>query len=76
MKQQTLALAADPGVERHRKPTRRDAFLETMNRVVPWDALCAVVELNYPKKGNGQPPSELERMPRIHTSNTGSTWWV
>jgi IS5 family transposase len=55
MKQQTLAMAADQGFERHRKPTRRDAFLETMNRVVPWDALCAVVEPYYPKKGNGRP---------------------
>jgi IS5 family transposase len=66
MKQQTVAMAADQGFERHRKPTRRDAFLETMNRVVPWDALCAVVEPYYPKKGNGRPPIGLERMLRIH----------
>jgi IS5 family transposase len=66
MKQQTLAMAADQGFERHRKPTRRDQFLETMNRVVPWDALCAVVEPYYPKKGNGRPPIGLERMLRIH----------
>jgi IS5 family transposase len=66
MKQQTLAMAADQGFERHRKPTRRDAFLETMNRVVPWDALCAVIEPHYPKKGNGRPPIGLERMLRIH----------
>jgi len=38
MKQQTLAMAAGQGFERHRKPTRRDTFLETMNRVIPWDA--------------------------------------
>jgi IS5 family transposase len=66
MKQQTLAMAADQGFERHRKPTRRDSFLETMNRVVPWNALCAVVEPYYPKKGNGRPPIGLERMLRIH----------
>src|SRR6476469_9945586 len=66
MKQQTLAMAADQGFERHRKPTRRDQFPETMNRVVPWDALCAVVEPYYPKKGNGRPPIGLERMLRIH----------
>jgi IS5 family transposase len=66
MKQQTLAMAADQGFERRRKPTRRDAFLETMNRVIPWDALCAVVEPHYPKKGNGRPPIGLERMLRIH----------
>jgi len=66
MKQQTLAMAADQGFGRHRKPTRRDAFLETMNRVIPWGALCAVVEPHYPKKGNGRPPIGLERMLRIH----------
>jgi IS5 family transposase len=66
MKQQTLAMAADQGFERHRKPTRRDQFLETMNQVVPWEALCAVVEPHYPKKGNGRPPIGLERMLRIH----------
>jgi IS5 family transposase len=66
MKQQTLAMAAVQGFERHRKPTRRDAFLETMNRVVPWEALCAVIEPYYPKKGNGRPPIGLERMLRIH----------
>jgi transposase, IS5 family len=66
MKQQTLAMAADQGFEQHRKPTRRDQFLETMNRVVPLDALCAVVEPHYPKKGNGRPPIGLERMLRIH----------
>jgi IS5 family transposase len=66
MKQQTLAMAADQGFERHRKPTRRDQFLETMNQVVPWEALCAVVEPHYPKKGNGRPPIGLERMLRIY----------
>ena len=66
MKQQTLAIAADHGFERHRKPTRRDAFLETLNQVIPWDALCAVIEPHYPKKGNGRPPIALERMLRIH----------
>jgi len=66
MKQQTLAMAVDQGFERHRKPTRRDQFLETMNQVVPWEALCAVVEPHYPKKGNGRPPIGLERMLRIH----------
>lgn len=66
MKQQTLAMAADQGFEQHRKPTRRDEFLDTMSRIVPWEALCAVVEPHYPKKGNGRPPIGLERMLRIH----------
>ncbi len=66
MKQQTLAMVADQGFEQYRKPTRRDQFLETMNRIVPWEALCAVVEPHYPKPGNGRPPIGLERMLRIH----------
>lgn len=66
MKQQTLAMAQDQGFEQYRKPTRREQFLETMNRIVPWDALCAVVEPHYPKAGNGRPPIGLERMLRIH----------
>jgi IS5 family transposase len=66
MKQQTLAMAADQGFEQHRKPTRRDEFLATMHRIVPWEALCAVVAPHYPKRGNGRPPIGLERMLRIH----------
>jgi IS5 family transposase len=66
MKQQTLAMAADQTFERYRKPTRRDEFLKTMEVIVPWAALCAVIEPHYPKAGNGRPPIGLERMLRIH----------
>ena len=50
MKQQTLAMAADQtsGFEQFRKPTRRDEFLSTMNTIVPWSDMCAVIELNRP----------------------------
>ena len=68
MKQQTLAMAADQSeaFERFRRPTRRDEFLSTMDRIVPWAELCAVVEPHYPKAGNGRPPVGLERMLRMH----------
>ena len=68
MKQQTLAMAADQGAgyEHYRKPTRRDEFLKTMNAIVPWAALCEVIEPHYPKAGNGRPPIGLESMLRIH----------
>ena len=67
MKQQTLAMAVDQsGYEQYRKPTRRDEFLATMEAIVPWAALCAVIEPHYPKAGNGRPPIGLERMLRIH----------
>jgi len=68
MKQQTLAMAADApsGYEQYRKPTRRDEFLKTMEAIVPWSDLCAVIEPHYPKAGNGRRPIGLERMLRIH----------
>ena len=64
MKQQTLAIAADQSesFERYRRPTRRDEFLATMDRIVPWAELCEVIEPHYPKAGNGRPPIGLERM--------------
>jgi len=68
MKQQTLAMAADQeaGFERYRRPTRRDEFLATMESIVPWAELCAVIVPHYPKAGNGRPPIGLERMLRMH----------
>lgn len=68
MKQQTLAMAEDESssFEQHRKPTRRDVFLDTMHKIVPWKELCAIIEPHYPKRGNGRPPIGLERMLRIH----------
>ena len=66
MKQQTLAMATDQTFENYRKPTRRDEFLKTMEMIVPWAALCEVIEPYYPKAGNGRPPIGLERMLRIH----------
>lgn len=68
MKQQTLAMAADQGegFERHRKQTKRDTFLATMEQIVPWQELCAVIEPHYPKAGNGRPPIGLERMLRMY----------
>src|SRR6185436_16491361 len=68
MKQQTLAVSADQNAqyEQYRKPTRRDVFLTTMEQIVPWAALCEVIEPHYPKPGNGRPPVGLERMLRMY----------
>ena len=54
------------GFERYTKKTRRQVFLEEMERVVPWRELCALVEPHYPKPGNGRPPVGVERMLRIY----------
>src|ERR1700750_1393648 len=63
MKQLTLAAV---GFERYAKTTRRAAFLAEMERVVPWSALCALIEPFYPKPGNGRPPVGVERRLRIY----------
>jgi len=65
MKQQTLAMASDAGFEQYRRPTKRDVFLNTMNRIMPWADLCSVVEPYYPKGDGGRPPVGLERMLRM-----------
>jgi len=59
----TLATA---GFERYGKTTRRAVFLAEMERVVPWSALCGLIEPVYPKRGNGRPPVGVERMLRIY----------
>ena len=63
MKQTTLSTG---GFDRYSKTTRRAAFLAEMDRVMPWSALCALIEPVYPKAGNGRPPIGLERMLRIY----------
>ena len=62
MKQMTLATA---GFECYAKTTRRAVFLAEMERVVPWPALCGLIEPFYPKAGNGRPPVGVDRMLRI-----------
>lgn len=63
MRQATLATA---GFERYGKTTRRAAFLAEMERVVPWDAFCALIAPHYPRRGNGRPPVGLDCMLRIY----------
>ena len=49
-----------------KKRTRREKFLEEMDRVIPWDELLKIVRKRYPKKGNGRQPMPVERMLRIY----------
>jgi IS5 family transposase len=63
MQQRTLG-----GFEKYGKTTRRAQFLAQMDRVVPWNEICALIEPVYPKvsKLGGRPPIALERMVRIY----------
>ena len=63
MKQLTLAAV---GFERYAKTTRRAAFLAEMEQVVPWPALCALIDPFYPKPGHGRRPVGVERMLRLY----------
>lgn len=63
-----MALAADEvaGFAQHRKPTRRDAILETMELTLPWAALFEVIKPHYFNGSIRRPAIELERRLRIY----------
>jgi transposase, IS5 family len=63
MNQMSLARG---GFDRYGKTTRRAAFLAQMDKVVPWQELCGLIEPHYPKVGRGRRPVGLERMLRLH----------
>ena len=56
------------GFELRAKRTRKRAFLEQMDRVVPWAELVALIEPYAPKAGpkGGRPPFAVEKLLRIH----------
>jgi transposase, IS5 family len=49
-----------------KKKTRREEFLEEMDRVIPWDELIPIISPYYPRIGNGRQPMVLSRMLRIY----------
>ncbi len=52
--------------EHKKKKTRREQFLEEMDRVIPWEAMVEIIRPHYPKAGNGRQPMPLEMMLRIY----------
>jgi len=64
MRQQSFAT---DDFEKYRKKTRKEIFLEEMDRIIPWKALSKVIKPYYPKpKGAGRRPIGIQRMLRIH----------
>ena len=51
-----------------KKKTKREEFLSEIEVVVPWQALIALIEPQYPKasRKGGRPPYPLATMLRIH----------
>ena len=48
------------------KKTRKQVFLELMNKVVPWAALVELIAPYYPEGKTGRPRFSLQTMLRIH----------
>jgi IS5 family transposase len=64
MRQHTFT---DNNFEKFRKKTRKEQFLDDINRIIPWQELAAAIEPYYPKpKGADRRPIGIERMLRIH----------
>ena len=49
-----------------KRRTRRELFLEKMDKLVPWERLERRIEPFYPKPGRGRRPYPLEVMLRVH----------
>jgi transposase, IS5 family len=49
---------ADAEYAGKKKKTRREVFLDEMEKVVPWKALISVIEPFYPEAGRGRRPYE------------------
>ena len=63
MRQTTLATG---GFDAHAKTTRKAAFVARMDKLMPWEALLALIEPHYPKAGNGRPPRSMSSMLRMY----------
>ena len=64
MKQQSLASQAS--FEKYGRKSRREVFLDEMDRIVPWSLLESLVRPHYAKAGKGRQPVGLSIMLRTH----------
>jgi transposase, IS5 family len=60
MKQTSLPL------DLNAKKTRKQVFLDQMDKVVPWAQLVEVIAPYYPEGKTGRPPFSLQTMLRVH----------
>ena len=57
---------ADLEYETKKRKTRRELFLERMDRLIPWERLVEQIRPYYPKAGKGRVPYPLESILRVH----------
>ena len=61
-----LTFASQPSFEKYARKSRREQFLATMDVVVPWRDLEALIEPYYPRAGKGRQPVGLSIMLRVY----------
>jgi len=61
-----ISFANQASFEKYARPSRREQFLDTMETVVPWAELEALIAPYYPKAGNGRQPIGLSIMLRVY----------
>ena len=61
-----ITFASQPSFEKYGRMSRREAFLTSMDTIVPWSELEALIAPFYPKAGKGRQPVGLGIMLRIY----------
>ena len=57
---------ADVEYENRKRKTRREEFLEMMDKIIPWDEWVSIIKPYYPDGKRGRPTRGLETMLRIY----------
>jgi IS5 family transposase len=52
--------------ENRRKKTKKDMFLEEMDKIIPWKAWVDMIRPWYPPGKRGRPPIGIETMLRMY----------
>jgi IS5 family transposase len=63
---QQRSLASQSVFEKYGRKSRRELFLDEMEKIVPWSGLEALVRPHYAKAGNGRQPVGLSIMLRTY----------
>ena len=63
MNQQTFS---DIEYSKRRKKTKREEFLEAMDKIIPWDHWINLIREHYPSGKRGRPPRGIETMLRMY----------
>ena len=63
MKQQTFT---DIEYSNRRRRTKREEFLDSMDRIIPWSQWISMIRPFYPSGRRGRPPKDIETMLRMY----------